>query len=525
MRWVTAAIVLSLVLSACASSDKAPDSRLASQYVLPNPGIGQGGPAYPTEAENDDLAKADGLAIINEYEPLYGLTDPPPQGTELLPEWIASDAVLIAWYAPFAEYFDALVTALTPYSKVWILTADEGETAMLKARWTSFGISLEQLSFFEYRHEAFWTRDFGPWSVKLPNGQIGYIDTKYYPTRYLDDAVPTLLAEYFQLPAFRPKLSAEGGNLMVNGAGLCVTTTRLAYNNPPKRSFEIHDLLRDWLGCEQTHFLEPLDRERTGHVDLFAKFTQADTLVLGQYDEISDPENAARMDRNAERLAKVRLQDGRPLKILRMPMPPTQPNLFRTYTNALTVNNTLIMPSYSEFSELERTALAVYREALPPGTIIEVVPADSVIEAGGAVHCTTMQVSILPTNWQRADADQPGTIAHPEGAIAQTPNLKWSAGETIKDTLTVEQSDKILGEVEIAIRIEHRAQDTLRVRVSHGDRSVQVELTNDASPINERRIVTDAFADEPHNGVWEVEIENDRFNFSGALLEWWIRPF
>ena len=64
-----------------------------------------------------------------------------------------------------------------------------------------------------------------------------------------------------------------------------------------------------WLGCDQTHFLETLEGERTGHIDLFAKFTQPDTVVLGRYDAATDPENAARMERNAARLARIRLAD------------------------------------------------------------------------------------------------------------------------------------------------------------------------------------------------------------------------
>ena len=225
---------------------------------------------------------------------------------------------------------------------------------------------------------------------KGESGEVGFVDPRYYPTRYRDDAVPTLLGERIGTPIYRPKFSAEGGNLMSNGSGLCVTTTRLNYNNPPLKTYEMHDVLSEWVGCRQTVFLEPLKGERTGHVDLIAKFTQVDTVLLGSYRVSDDADNAARLDRNAQRLSEVRLSDGRPLRILRVPMPPNDSNYFPTYTNSLLVNGTLIMPSFGEHPELEVRAVEVYREALPQDTVVELVDASDVIEFGGAVHCTTM---------------------------------------------------------------------------------------------------------------------------------------
>lgn len=144
---------------------------------------------------------------------------------------------------------------------------------------------------------------------------------------------------------------------MTNGSGLCVTTSRLNYNNPPLKTYQMHDVLEDWLGCRQTLFLEPLKGEPTGHVDLIAKFTQPDTVILGSYRCSDDPEDVARLDRNASRLAEVRLGDGSPLPIVRIPMPPSTDNYIPTYTSALLVNGSLIMPVFEGYPELETLAV------------------------------------------------------------------------------------------------------------------------------------------------------------------------
>ena len=251
---------------------------------------------YPSPAEASSTAKEDGLEVTGMYDSVYGETASPNEPM-LLPEWSRSDAVLLAWFEPLQSYFETLIDAIVGVSEVWLITEDATVSEALRARFALIGIDVDRIRFFEYSHEAFWTRDFGPWSVRDATGSSVFLDPRYYPTRYRDDAVPTLLGEYFGVDVYRPRLSGEGGNIMSNGSGLCVTTSRLVYNNPPHRTYELEDVLGQWLGCIQTVFLEPLKGERTGHVDLFAKFMSADTIVVGRYDSDLDPENAARLNR------------------------------------------------------------------------------------------------------------------------------------------------------------------------------------------------------------------------------------
>ena len=205
-------------------------------------------------------------------------------------------------------------------------------------------------------------------------------------------------------------------------------------------------------------------------------------------------------------------------------MPPAEPPIFRTYTNALTINNALVMPTYDDYVALNDEARRIFETALPEDTVIETVNADLVIEVGGAVHCTTMQLSTLPTNWKRSESNTPDVVAWPEGAIGNRPNLKWSAGETISSTLDNRWAPSTnVGTIEIGVMIEHRAPESVIVRVHHDGRAVELPINNDASPINERRFITNEFQDTAASGEWRIEIESERFNFSGALLEWWIR--
>ena len=105
-----------------------------------------------------------------------------------------------------------------------------------------------------------------------------------------------------------------------------------------------------------------------------------------------------------------------------------------------------------------------------------------------------MQVSTLPTNWKPTDNNAPGPVAWPEGAVGVTPNLKWSSGGTVSATIEVPNSEMLsLTSIEVGVLVEHRAPETLVVRLHHDGRSVDLPMTNDASPLNERRLTTDAF--------------------------------
>jgi hypothetical protein len=154
-------------------------------------------------------------------------------------------------------------------------------------------------------------------------------------------------------------------------------------------------------------FLEPLVGEQTGHVDMFATFVSSDVVVVGEYSPDADPLNAEILDRNAQRLAAVRTSRG-PLRVLRIPMPPHTLDVWRTYTNVLFANGTLVVPTYPGIDpQGEAEALAIYKHLLPGWTVVG-VDCNRLIEWGGAVHCVTRNLCRLPAQFPEEAAPQIG---------------------------------------------------------------------------------------------------------------------
>jgi agmatine/peptidylarginine deiminase len=401
------------------------------------------------------------------------------------------------------------------------------ESESVAQRLTAAGVEPANVLFLEYRHEAFWTRDYGPWSVVDRDGIVHFVDPSYYPTRFRDDAVPTLLAEYLGLSVYRPDLDAEGGNIMGNGGGLCVTTSRLTYNNPPHFSFELADMTEEWLGCLRTVFLEPLDDERTGHVDLLAKFLSPDLVVVSEYNTVTDPENCGIMNENAERLAALKLADGRPVQVVRIPAPPVTGPIYRTYTNALLTDKALFVPVYDGYEELNEYALSVYRSFLPEEVAVIPVNASSVVEWGGAVHCTAMQMHPGVVVALREPGDAPEPWSPPPDAVGEVAEIRIEPGTAVtRDMLGQVPVPGPLGSLEVHLDLEGRTPNQVVVTLSNGGVSTVLHDGRQLSVLEPmpKDFGTDAFIGIVDTGIWTLTIEVEAHRSAAGLHRWYIHP-
>ena len=234
-------------------------------------------------------------------------------------------------------------------------------------------------------HETIWLRDYGPLMAIGSRGPR-LLDPIYRLDRPLDDAVPAELSAALGLALRDLPLDIDGGNLLSNGAGLFLTTEAGIEGRGGRVAVEAK--LAQQAGLERLVVLESLIGEPTRHVDMFATFVAADTVVIGSYDPADDPANAAVLERNARRLRRVRTRGGGHLQVIRIPMPSNDRRaVWRTYTNVIFANGVLLMPSYrSEPAWRRDLALVVFRRLLPGW---QVLPLDvsGLIAWGGALHC------------------------------------------------------------------------------------------------------------------------------------------
>lgn len=326
--------------------------------------------------------------------------------TRRLPaEFERQDAMLLSW-SPDDEvvqktHLEVVTAAWKTVQFVFLIADAESLTDAVRLL-RSRNIPTNAVRFVHVPFDTIWARDYGPMAVRTLQGTAEFIDADYERgERPNDDKVPVAVAPLFSAQRIHAPVSIEGGNLLSNGAGLCLTTESVFDQNLARgyTREELTNLLKQSYAADQFVFLEPLDGEPTGHVDMFATFTAVDTVVVGSYTHAQDAVNSEILDRNAERLSHIRTVRG-PLRVVRIPMPERDDDVWRTYTNVMYANGTLVVPTYPGLDPLGRQqSLEVYRQLLPQWNVVD-VDCGELIELGGAIHCISLnlcKVTNLPS--------------------------------------------------------------------------------------------------------------------------------
>lgn len=328
-----------------------------------------------------------------------------PQPALVMPgEFERQDAILLAW----DETDPSAQTAQTDVVRaIWrkvpvILLVSSAEAQRSAARvLRQAGLPRRAVRYVRVAVDTVWARDYGPATVRTQIAPFGVekraslVNAEYERSeRPNDDDIPLVLGPLLGMQTIEAALRIEGGNLLSNGAGLCITTRKVVDDNADRGYDEeqVAQLIKTAYGADEVLVLEPLVGEPTGHVDMFATFTAVNHVIVGQFSADDDPLNAEILDRNAQRLALVVTPRG-PLNVVRIPMPPPEFETWRTYTNVLYANGTLLVPIYPGIDgRRRRHALAVYRQALPGWKIVG-IDCSELIQSGGAIHCVTMNLS------------------------------------------------------------------------------------------------------------------------------------
>ena len=473
-------------------------------------------PAYQTASEVEEAGKADRLDLRGSYESVYGATTPPSAGVRAVAEWESADAVLIAWDDQVGTFIVDMIAAIHTSAVVYVVTPSLDYSQSLQSHFSQVGLDTSRIRYFEFPHESFWTRDFGPITVELADGRAGFVDMSYYYNRRRDDAIPTLMGDYFNVPVYRPSLASEGGNFMANGEGFCAVTEWMREENGGYSSSTLADEMKRFFGCEQTMVVERMHGEGTGHIDMFAKFTQPDTVLVGYYDPQVDPNNAGILDRNAQRFAESGF------RVVRIPMPTPQGNVYGSFTNSIFVNNTVFMPTYDSASYLESAATQAYLDALPAGWQVVSIDASYVIEMGGAVHCTAMAFNV--------GSISSGTVTVPEQPSTEGGRFGVNPGAAIRDrqvTTSVivvpDDARGSTGAVEIDLSIEHSYVGDLYIILEHDGKTGVVYDGNGPGKDLFRSFSTDFFQGTDKAGEWTLTIQDRADQDEGRLVGWSIK--
>jgi len=327
----------------------------------------------------------------------------PHRGTWL--SWPHKEASWPGGFEPIPDIFADIVRHLVPHEEVHINVGDEALEESARGVLRRAGVPLARVFFHRHPTNDAWCRDHGPVFVHREGGgrrkQL-ILDWGYnawgnkYPPFDLDDVVPTRIGAELAIPVLAPGLVLEGGSIEVNGAGTLLTTEQCLLNpnrNPGRSREEIEAALRKYLGARNILWLgQGIEGDDTdGHVDDLTRFVDPVTVVTAVEDDPRDANYEPLRD-NLRRLRTMTDQDGRPLRVIELPMPPALhregQRLPASYANFYIANETVLLPGFD--TTMDERAGSVLQAQFPTRRVV-VIRCTDLVWGLGAIHCVTQQ--------------------------------------------------------------------------------------------------------------------------------------
>jgi len=338
---------------------------------------------------------------------------PTALGYRMPAEWEPQEAVWLSWpvrrktwpshFRPIPGKFAEIAAVISRYQEVRI-NASRSLHAGIRQLLRKAGADLKRVRLFPHPTNDAWCRDHGPnflrndrtGAVALNDWGFNAWGEKYHPFA-ADDAIPGRVSKALRLRRFCPGMILEGGSIDVDGAGTVLTTEACLLHpnrNPRLDRKAIESRLRDYLGVRRVLWLGAgiVGDDTDGHVDDLARFFARDGIVTAVERNRRDL-NYPMLRENRERLAGFRTRNGRPYRIVELPMPAPSHvkgrRLPATYANFLIINQAVLMPAFRQ-PRRDQEAAKILAGCFPDR---EIVPIDclDLVYGRGAIHCITQQ--------------------------------------------------------------------------------------------------------------------------------------
>jgi agmatine deiminase len=390
-------------------------------------------------------------------------------------EFEPTRAIWLGYNAGHSELTLALVRILKPHVALKLVAIDATGLVAARNLLTSGGISLDNIEFLVEPKSLFFYRDLAVFA-NASNGKRIVINMRwqYYGqpgwckrrhgsnSDRLNTCIATALeahndfgiavARQAGVPILKSNLILEGGAIEANGKGLILANESLCLQrNPGRNRVALENEYLALPGVRKVIWLpeglaeDPLLRATIienyvawgtgGHTDEFIRFTDARTVMLAWPDDVEVVRhpvaklNRRRMQRSFDILSKATDTDGKPLRVLKVPMPKiierpiflsatadgTQsaewsadffPASERrregdrviqvasaSYMNFIIANGVVVVPSYVAHGTARSTEARVIKmfEVAFPGRQIQLIDAIGANWVGGGPHCATLR--------------------------------------------------------------------------------------------------------------------------------------
>ncbi len=485
-------------------------------------------PKYLTEEEQLKLD-------LRAYQPPItqnrSITNPPDFPTRTIGEWEELQAIVVTWDA----YYSVL-REIVRYSKeeVEVINICQDSTA-IQSYLASNSIDLENLTFIQAPFNTVWVRDYGPNPVYQNDvDSLILIDWIYNRPRPMDDVIPDRIGEYLDVPVYATTtapydLVHTGGNFMADGLGTGFSSQLILEENDISNPFgtsnhseeDIENLMQAFMGIQEYPKMGSLPYDGINHIDMHMKLLDEQTLLVGEFPQGTS--DGPQIEANIQFvLDNYKTYWGTDFRVERIIQPPCgngnyPPNCqgggfsaeYRTYTNALFVNKTILVPIYNTY--LDDVALERWQE-LMPGYKIRGIDCTQIINAGGAIHCITKEIGVKDPLWIAHQELENLTALENDQDYLVEAKIKHRSGIASADLFW--RVDTTGGYLKVAMSLENLEEDLWAANIPQQEDGTQVSYYIKATANSGKSVVRPLPAPE---GYFDFTIEESLTTHTAEL--------
>lgn len=325
-------------------------------------------------------------------------------------EWEKQQCVMMSFPHEETDWAKVDFTAsLTPFIRIAQAIAYKEAVYIIcknKEKTASLFCSTRNMTFIEIPTNDTWIRDYGYISLKeneekkLLNFTFDGWGGKFEAS--LDNGVNSALHKNGYMgttPLIDIDFVLEGGSIESDGEGTMLTTSACLCNpnrNGGLSKKEIEERLNAYLGAKRVLWLDSgylAGDDTDSHVDMLVRFIDANTIAYVACDDKSDEHYESLASMKAE-LENFKTKENKPYALVPLPLPKPiydeqKKRLPATYANFLICNHALLYPTYND--KKDKVAHKVFKTFFSDKEIIP-INCLKLIEQGGSLHCSTMQV-------------------------------------------------------------------------------------------------------------------------------------
>lgn len=356
--------------------------------------------------------------LVSDFQFRGSRMTPPPTGpVRAAAEWEEVEYLVVTWQSGFQGILRQIVAAAVNECKVIITTQNETSVSNYL---TAGGVDLTNVSFLDVPWDSIWIRDYAGNTIYSDDvGELALTDWIYNRPRPNDNVMPLDHAAEAGIPIYvtdtgTNDLVNTGGNYMSDGLGNAFASSLILNENESgnpygvsaKTETEIDAIMEAYMGIQNYIKMDILPYDVIHHIDMHMKLLDEETLLVSRYPEgVADgPQIEANIDYV---LSNFLSPFGTPYDVKWIDAPPSASGSYpdtgghyRTYSNALFLNKTILVPTYRP--EVDDPALAYYEELLPGYNVVGIDvdnPGENLIALLGALHCITHTIGVEEPLW------------------------------------------------------------------------------------------------------------------------------